>query len=344
MYGPKYLVRHDILLVTINYRVGPFGFMCLDIPEVPGNQGLKDQLMALRWIHDNINNFGGDPNRITIQGNSAGGISVEHQMIRKNNGPKLFHQGILQSGTSFLPGNAPHAKDAPIQLARHLGFDTNDIYEALSILARVDPLLIIESSLQLNLGSGVCVEQIFENVEGFVTEDMTTITVIPEVLDMPILIGFNNDELYARSMNVVSEEDLNEVVLLIALFVDYEHPDFECITNNVRSFYFGDDGINDDQVQNYVDFLGDISFVYPTFRAIKRFLENDVGNMYLYKFSYDGERNFVKHRENYTGGGAYHADELGYMFDISYMGEPNPEDQRVLDATTAMWANFVIYG
>lgn len=53
LYGPRYLVQHDVLLVTINYRVGPYGFMYLDISEVPGNKGLKDQLLALKWIKEN---------------------------------------------------------------------------------------------------------------------------------------------------------------------------------------------------------------------------------------------------------------------------------------------------
>lgn len=343
LYGPKYLVRHDIILVTINYRLGPFGFMCLDIPEVPGNQGLRDQLMALRWIHDNIANFDGDPNMITIQGNSAGSVSVEYQMMRRNDGPKLFHQGILQSGTSFLPNSPFHAKDAPIQIARHLGFATDDIYETIAILAEVDPLRIVESSFQVNIGGGVCVEQKFENVEEFVTEATITVTDLPDVEDMVVMIGFTDNEMYPITFSGVSEADLILVNNYLSMLVNPQHPEFDFLLDNTRRFYFGDDEINNDQSQNYVDFINDMMFTLPTLRTIIRFFENDV-DTYLYKFSYDGGRNLAKHRQNFPEGGAYHTDELGYMFDISYMEEPNPEDQRVLDATTAMWANFVKYG
>ena len=73
--GPDYLLESGVLLVTINYRLGPMGFMALEgRDDITGNQGLKDQLMALRWIKKNIANFGGDPNRITIAGESAGAI------------------------------------------------------------------------------------------------------------------------------------------------------------------------------------------------------------------------------------------------------------------------------
>ena len=73
--GPDYFLESGVLLVTINYRLGPMGFMALEgRDDITGNQGLKDQLMALRWIKKNIANFGGDPNRITIAGESAGAI------------------------------------------------------------------------------------------------------------------------------------------------------------------------------------------------------------------------------------------------------------------------------
>lgn len=76
LYGPSNLVRHDIILVTLNYRLGPYGFMCLDNPEVLGNQGLKDQQIAIKWVNDNIDAFGGDANKITLFGESAGAASV----------------------------------------------------------------------------------------------------------------------------------------------------------------------------------------------------------------------------------------------------------------------------
>lgn len=67
--------------------------------------------------------------------------------------------------------------------------------------------------------------------------------------------------------------------------------------------------------------------------------------MYLYVFSYSGKRNFVKRRVNIPGGGAAHGDELGYLFDISYMEKQlSPSDQLIVDRITLLWTNFIKYG
>nr|XP_050866508.1 esterase B1-like isoform X4 [Vespula vulgaris] len=81
MYSPDYIVRKDIILVTINYRLGVLGFLNLEDEVAPGNQGLKDQVMALRWVRDNIVVFGGDPQNVTIFGGSAGAASVHYLTI-----------------------------------------------------------------------------------------------------------------------------------------------------------------------------------------------------------------------------------------------------------------------
>jgi len=60
-FGPQFWMVHDIILVTLNYRLGPLGFLSLGTREVPGNAGMLDQVAALNWVQDNIHRFGGDP-------------------------------------------------------------------------------------------------------------------------------------------------------------------------------------------------------------------------------------------------------------------------------------------
>lgn len=83
VYGPDFLLEQDVVMVSFNYRVGPFGFLATGDEVVPGNAGLKDQVLALKWTKQNIELFGGDPSQITIFGQSAGGASVGYHILSK---------------------------------------------------------------------------------------------------------------------------------------------------------------------------------------------------------------------------------------------------------------------
>lgn len=104
----EYLARKGVVLVSINYRVGPLGFLAhpelsAESPHhVSGNYGLLDQMAGLCWIQKNIAAFGGDPNRVTIFGESAGGISVS-MLCASPLAKGLFHGAISESGGSFGP-------------------------------------------------------------------------------------------------------------------------------------------------------------------------------------------------------------------------------------------------
>jgi carboxylesterase type B len=84
-------------VVTIQYRMGPLGFLALNgTGGASGNAGLFDQRMALQWIHDNIRAFGGDPERVTIFGESAGAASVNYHLL-SDGSAELFRSAIMQS-------------------------------------------------------------------------------------------------------------------------------------------------------------------------------------------------------------------------------------------------------
>lgn len=81
MYGPDFLVMEDVVIVTINYRLGVLGFMSTGDQHAPGNYGMKDMILALQWLRDNILNFGGDPDNVTVFGESAGGVAVHCEFL-----------------------------------------------------------------------------------------------------------------------------------------------------------------------------------------------------------------------------------------------------------------------
>lgn len=100
--GPRYLMDRDIVYANINYRLGALGFLATGTNEVPGNMGMKDQVLALKWIKANIQHFGGNPNKITISGMSAGGFSVTSLMVSPM-AENLFHGVITHSGAIAFP-------------------------------------------------------------------------------------------------------------------------------------------------------------------------------------------------------------------------------------------------
>merc|ERR1712136_416829 len=94
---------HDVIFVVITYRVGPYGFLSFgNESSCKGNMGLLDQVMALRWVKENIHGFGGDSNNITLMGESAGGYAVGYH-LRAKISQGLFHKAISQSGTGNMP-------------------------------------------------------------------------------------------------------------------------------------------------------------------------------------------------------------------------------------------------
>ncbi|XP_070551778.1 carboxylesterase 1D-like [Ptychodera flava] len=93
----------DVILVAINYRLGPFGFLSTGDEHATGNYGFLDQVLALQWVQDNIAAFGGDASKVTICGESAGAMSSEHLVLSPLT-DGLFHRAILQSGTASTPG------------------------------------------------------------------------------------------------------------------------------------------------------------------------------------------------------------------------------------------------
>lgn len=123
-YAPDYFMQKELVLVTFNCRIGALGFLSLDDEElgIPGNAGLKDQTVALKWIKRNIENFGGDADNITLFGESSGGASVHYHLISEQS-KNLFHKAIVMSGAAFNKSYAllPRRKQAQ-RLATALGF------------------------------------------------------------------------------------------------------------------------------------------------------------------------------------------------------------------------------
>lgn len=119
--GPRYLMDRDIVYVNMNYRLGALGFLATGSKEAPGNMGMKDQVLALKWVQANIRNFGGNPNKVTIAGMSAGGFSVTSLMV-SSMAVNLFHGVITHSGAFVSAMGIVHNYlESAIFLAKQVG-------------------------------------------------------------------------------------------------------------------------------------------------------------------------------------------------------------------------------
>ena len=125
LYGPQFLLDRDIVLVTIQYRLGPLGFLNLGSEDASGNQAMWDQREALNWVQKHIEHFNGDKDKVTIAGESAGGMSVHSHLMSAQK--PTYRGAIVQSGTlhsSFLNADkAKHLSEFHKKYSKELGCD-----------------------------------------------------------------------------------------------------------------------------------------------------------------------------------------------------------------------------
>ena len=142
------LLKQNVIIVSLNYRLGAFGFFSLGNYQSSGNLGIRDQRLALNWVYRNIDNFGGDPSKVTLFGHGAGAESVQLHLISR--GSRGLFSGIIQQSGTLLtkPDQANTTKDvirSSSQLAAMLGCSTSvDIEECLE---SVDADEIVDKSL-----------------------------------------------------------------------------------------------------------------------------------------------------------------------------------------------------
>jgi para-nitrobenzyl esterase len=194
--GP--LARKGAVVVTINYRLGAFGFMAhpalaAESPDhSSGNYGLLDQIAALQWVQRNIARFGGDPARVMIFGESAGAMSVG-ALIGSPLAKGLFHRAVLESGTGTrLMQSREDAEVLGLRLAQSLGVTVTDSAAAARLRAvPAESLLAAAVRIQPNRGSAI----FFPAIDGRVLPRPVDSTIASGSANLvPIIVGSNADE------------------------------------------------------------------------------------------------------------------------------------------------------
>ncbi|XP_059046858.1 juvenile hormone esterase-like [Achroia grisella] len=352
LYGGDYLVEKDVVVVTINYRCGPFGFLCLNTPEVPGNAGLKDMVHAIRWVKENIQNFGGNPGNLTLFGESSGGVATSlltASPLTKN----LISKAIIQSGTAL---NSWGYQKNPIEnaknLAQILGSDAENVDELLDFLTACSVKDIAEageklSPLELFYKKGInvfsaVIEKEFPNTEAVLTEAFIDILTSGRVAEIPIMIGSTALEFTFDNANddlqIFIPEDLN---------IEKNTEEAVKIADELKQLYFKDKDIGVESLKEYFELLSDKLVNVDTHRYVQYLVNATNKPIYYYKFDYVGELNITKNITSTLGlNHARHMDELGYLFknDLQNEAVPTPEDEKMRERMLSLWTNFAKSG
>ncbi len=184
--------KGDIVVVTVNYRLGALGFLAhpaLGEQGEVGNYGLQDQQAALRWVHDNIAGFGGDPAKVTIAGESAGGMSVcDHLVAPESAG--LFRAAIIQSGPCQAQAPVASAEQSSLRYARSVGCP--DAATAATCLRALPPSALEKPPWYFHIGA----DALTGPVTGTPTLPVDPVAAFASgnAARVPVLIGTNHDE------------------------------------------------------------------------------------------------------------------------------------------------------
>ena len=212
--GARLARRGDVVVVTINYRLGALGF--LNHPElrargVAANLGIRDQIAALEWVRENIAAFGGDPGRVTIFGESAGGMSVG-TLLAAPSARGLFHRAVLQSGAMHNVSSEERATRVAEVFLETLGITSEDVealrFGELGALQRAQRI----AAMQLGFTGGLLPWQ--PSVDGDVLPRSALEALEKgEVAQVPTLVGSNRDEfrlftLFDRASRTLGEGEL----------------------------------------------------------------------------------------------------------------------------------------
>ncbi|XP_032527253.2 esterase E4-like, partial [Danaus plexippus] len=361
VYYGDFLLQHDVLLVTVNYRLEMLGFLSLDIPEAPGNAGMKDQVAALRWIRDNIINFGGDPDNVTIFGDSAAAGSVTFHMVSPMS-RGLFHRAICQSGSFFNDWALAAGKiKRAFRVGKILGKETNDIYELYQYFMSLDKYKLTNVTLSSMTYDEIyrgppgqfipVIEKEFPDVEAFLTEHPITILQKGNVAKVPLIIGYNNGEgllylnRYLESLAVYSKEPSYFVGRYVANQVSPEK--LEEFGKRIVRFYAGNKTLTKEDVNALTKIIGDTTYNYNIHRFINSYA-NFSHPIYMYKFHLDTELNVAKvmfgvgHLK-----GASHGDELWYLFknfQNDYLYEKYLRLRAIIYRVSKLWTDFAKTG
>ncbi len=338
-----HLATKGVVVVSMNYRLGIFGFFvhpdlaAESAEHAAGNYGLMDQTAAMRWVKKNIEAFGGDPNNVTIFGESAGSFSVSAQMASPL-AKGLFAHAIGESGAAFdsaglnFPTLAEREKTDPAWAMATFG--TTDL-AALRAMSAQDIMNKLAAAASARTpGTPRTRDGDDPDIDGyFLPESVPQIFKEGKQAHVPLLAGWNRDEPSALAVNHPEPPTVQSFQALAQKDFGDRAADF------LKVYPATSDA---EAVRSAIDYMGARFLTLATWEWLDAQAAGD-GVAYRYHF----ERPSPSDKYHPAGSGAFHSDEIEYVFG-TLNSRPEavwqPEDQKISDLVETYWTNFARTG
>jgi para-nitrobenzyl esterase len=334
-YDGENLAHKGVVYVSIAYRLGPLGFLAT--PELSkeqgghsGNYGLLDQIAGLKWVKRNIAAFGGNPNKVTIFGESAGGISVS-MLCASPLAKGLFEGAISESGGSFGPAHEDHAAGEDVPTLAEQEQAGVAFLKKLGVSSIADARKMSAADIYKHAGPAMGgAVRWWPNFDGYaLLGDQYKLYEEGKYNDTPVLIGTNADEgaLFVASTDMQKYKES----------VDSGYGE---LAHNILAAY--PDNSQQQALRSARDLARDVTFAWSTWSWAKLQSSTGKGKVFLYYFN---------HRPNYPDTprfkdwGPAHGSEISFVFGNFTKGMPaTGEDNAVSEKLISYWTNFAKYG
>ncbi|KXJ82746.1 hypothetical protein RP20_CCG011480 [Aedes albopictus] len=373
-HPPDYLLERDVVLVVIQYRLGPLGFLSTLSDVIPGNAGMLDMIMALEWVQDHIADFGGNPDKVTVFGQSAGAGAISALLYSPLVSQRLFNQVILQSGGSLSTWAVdPNPVTNAIDIAKYAGCNEN-----LALVQIEQCLLSVETSKLINAlplhaanqyatygmenigGCGLViggpseflVRKPMEYVQrGEVRRDIRMMGGVTKQ-DGSFIVNNIYDALVASKLINDTKFLQYDLLDMINRFAGLDDVSGALAAFEIESLFDADQlksGNFTQMVDGLIDVAGAIVIKGPLFRDIQTNARYSEKETYLYSFDYAGEHTRFGYGANTSHypykGGIHHSNDNIYLFPFpDFATNLNAADTRMSEIMVDLWTSFAIDG
>ncbi|XP_028025280.1 esterase E4-like [Bombyx mandarina] len=369
-HGPDFFIDEDIIVVTVSFRTGIFGYLNTGDGFALGNMGAKDMLTAIKWVKSNIRHFKGDIDKITVIGSGEAAASVATFPLTSA-ARNLFSRIIVESGSALSPENY---RNYNFEISNKLYWNLNGPFKKLN-RTNLYQILANSTTNELLLASGA----LFDSTE--VRDNQRLINSFGPTVELSGKGAFMNkfpSDIYKRplpnkSVDVMFGYTSLEYLHKLRGFVDnrkllkfmnynfqylvpfegkideYGSKRYQEIRQRIMDFYFANGTIGERSLRRYAKYVSDQA-IYPVIRQARSHSEKSGNNVYLYRFSYKGCLNIVRDLllRNFKLTGATGGDEVCYQFTCKsanrlYRSEVSSE-RRFVKKIARLLANFAKHG